>query len=72
VEEALLDSKLQNAFEAWLSDALVSARISVSEHLLAEALESGRPQPAEVVEEKMEELPQEMPENLDDQKEPGI
>lgn len=71
VEEALLDSKLQHAFETWLSEALVAAKISVSEHLLAEALEAVQSQPAETVEEEVETL-EEIPENPDDLKEPGI
>ena len=39
VEEALLESKLNSAFENWLSANLAKAKISVSEHLLNQALE---------------------------------
>lgn len=34
VEKALLESKLQTAFEDWLGESLATAKISVSEHLL--------------------------------------
>ncbi|MBG0789327.1 MAG: SurA N-terminal domain-containing protein [Desulfovibrionaceae bacterium] len=34
VEEALLESKLHRAFDQWLAQTLVTAKISVSEHLL--------------------------------------
>jgi len=40
VEEALLEQKLQDAFASWLTETLASAQISVSEHLLAQAMDS--------------------------------
>lgn len=40
VEEALLEQKLHIAFDSWLTQALATARISVSEHLLAQAMDS--------------------------------
>lgn len=39
VEEALLENKLHKAFDAWLAEALGTAQITVSEHLLNQALE---------------------------------
>ena len=39
VEEALLENKLHKAFDDWLTEILDTAKISVSEHLLNQALE---------------------------------
>ena len=40
VEEALLENKLHDAFDRWLAETLVTAKIFVSEHLLEQALEN--------------------------------
>ncbi|WP_319544076.1 peptidylprolyl isomerase [uncultured Pseudodesulfovibrio sp.] len=50
VEEALLESKLRDTFDLWLSDKLKTAKITVSEHLLAEAVEKDE---AETIEPEM-------------------
>ena len=44
VEEALLDKKMQRAFDQWLSDTLDTAKITVSEHLLERAAEDNAAQ----------------------------
>lgn len=55
VEEALLESKLRKAFDAWLVDSIASAQITVSSHLLPpvdedeEAEETGLPEAEEPV-----------------------
>jgi hypothetical protein len=41
VEEALLEKKMENAFEKWLSGDLAKADIKVSEHLLESASKAG-------------------------------
>ncbi|OIQ48862.1 Chaperone SurA [Pseudodesulfovibrio hydrargyri] len=41
VEEALLEKKMENAFEKWLSGDLAKADIQVSEHLLESAAKPG-------------------------------
>lgn len=40
VEKALLEDKLRNAFELWLNQAVSTARINVSSHLLPEGVEA--------------------------------
>jgi len=57
VEEALLESKLRDAFDVWLSENLATAKITVSEHLLAEAMEKNE---AETVEQDMSAIQENM------------
>ncbi|QJB57810.1 peptidylprolyl isomerase [Pseudodesulfovibrio sp. zrk46] len=40
VEKALLEIKLRDAFETWLAESVIIAKISVSSHLLTEAAEN--------------------------------
>ena len=42
VEKALLESKLQAAFESWLNESLASATITVSSHILKEREQQSR------------------------------
>lgn len=61
VEKALLEDKLRSAYEEWLSQAVATARISVSSHLLPEGINlqdlavPGQ-EPAVLKEEKSQEL----------------
>jgi hypothetical protein len=56
IEEALLQQKLQSAFDEWLTKALQGASIQISEHLLPR---KEAEEPAEQVEDKAEEKPAE-------------
>ncbi len=47
VEKALLESKLRNAFDAWLAGKVVLAKVSVSSHLLPDTGETSLPSQVE-------------------------
>ncbi|MGE4193211.1 MAG: peptidylprolyl isomerase [Pseudodesulfovibrio sp.] len=71
VEEALLEKKLQHAFEEWLSGALASADIKVSEHLLNAAENSDDVPPVEMLPDGRESEPEAVePDVMPD--EPGV
>lgn len=71
VEEALLDKKLQHAFEEWLSGALASADIKVSEHLLNAADGGDEVPPAEMLPDGRDSAPEAVePDVMPD--EPGV